>query len=184
MKKLLIILFFTLTFPVFSGTRHSGGLKFSTYSGSGLNYTYRINKDWYWELTGAAFFLQGTDGFDQELHIIFGSELQYSFYRNGDHRIYSLIGLSTWYVERSVDITNVINDREITDTKYSINRMFNAGIGLGYETKIFEKVFFSVDVGLQYQISEPFLIGELIDRDLLGEEFLGFGFGSSIKYRF
>lgn len=180
----LILSILILSSIALSGTRHKAGGTLNNISGSGILYSYRIDKFWYWETSGFVYF-EGVDPSKElETHLMIGTEIQRSFYHIDQNRLYAFAGFSHWYIDRAITETIMGPVREEEITKHDINRIYNFGIGAGWEYQFRENFYFSVSAGLQYQLSEPFRIGELIDRNPEGTNFLGPGFGLSLKYAF
>lgn len=184
MKRLLITIFLLFSTFGVAGTRHKGIVTFNTISGSGIGYGYRINKSWFIEFNGFVYFEGEDPSKELETHLLLGFELQRSIWHKGNNRFYGFIGTSFWYVERAIEQSRFVEPREIFYTKYDINRIFNTGFGIGWELDIGKGFYFSASLGLQYQLSEPYLIGELIDRNPSGTSFFGPGAGLSLKYGF
>lgn len=147
-------------------------------------YSYRIDKFWYLEVNGFVYFEGEDPSKELTTHLMAGGELQRSFYHIDKNRLYGFIGLSHWYIDKATTLTRFVDVREVEYTKHEINRIFNFGIGAGWEFQFTEDFYFSLSAGLQYQLSEPYLIGDLIDRNPLGTDFIGLGLGLSLKYAF
>ncbi|MDC1067921.1 hypothetical protein OAQ99_02040 [Candidatus Kapabacteria bacterium] len=182
MKFTILLLLLTFFSTSYSSTRNKTGITASTVSGTGVVFSHRFNKDWFLELNAFAFYNQEENKQKAELHLMSGFELQRNIWFVGKNRLYGLIGFSNWHIERTEDIIKTINDIETVNTKYDINRIFNIGLGIGWEYNLYNKLYISLSTGLQYQNSDPFQIGILIDRNPNGTTYFGPSFGLSLKF--
>lgn len=151
------------------------GVNFSSISGSGLSYHTQINKDI--EITATGFLYYTGDGVSKDIDkaYLFGSELQYNLSESKDNRLFLFLGSSFWYLEKEMPRSIKINDKLINYTVLDINRIWNLGLGIGYEIPIMDIAKFNLGIGLQYQTSSNGGASRYIDRSPNGTSFLGIG---------
>lgn len=151
------------------------GINFSSISGSGLSYHTQLNKNI--EFTATGFLYYTGDGVSKDIDkvYLFGSEFQYNLSDNKDNRLFLSLGSSFWYLEKEMPRSIKINDKLINYTLLDINRIWNFGLGLGYEVPIMDIAKFDLGVGLQYQTSGIGGASRYIDRSPNGTSFFGIG---------
>ena len=157
------------------------GIELSTINGSGLSYQMEIDRHSAIKFNGFAYFF-GNPPDDVDYYFTLGVNYQRNIYKSFDHRVYGFIGTSIWYIEFNDVETVVENEFEREFTVTEIDRIWNAGLGLGYEYTFKDAVNFAFEVGLQYQASESTSVTSWIDRDPAGLSF--FGIGGSFGLRF
>lgn len=179
-RALILILFVLPLFP----TSHSLGLSFSSFSGMGFNYNYRYNKLINIDFTGFPAIVQSSNKETDDKVFNLGTLIRYNFLKKDNYDIYLGFGGSFWYVERSFIDRVTINSREYTNQVFDINRVYNYGAVTGIRYSLSRKFKVDLNVGIQYQTSDPYNIGILIDRDQRGTSYIGLAGGFSLNYKF
>lgn len=151
------------------------GVNLSSISGSGLSYHTQLNKNI--EISATGFIYYTGDGVSRDLDkvYLFGTEVQYNLSDDSDNRLYLFLGGSFWYLEKEMPRSIKINDKLINYTVLDINRIWNVGLGLGYEIPIMDIAKFDLGIGLQYQTSGISGASRYIDRSPNGTSFFGVG---------
>lgn len=181
MVKYLVIILFSI--GAWAGS-HSAGVSISTFSGTGISYSYRISKLYDLNLTGFPIFLQDSEEDQEEMILNFGASLNYNYFRKEKFEFYLSLGASYWYQQRSEIEITIIDLREFRNEVYDINRVFNLGLANGISYKITNNFKLNFELGLQNQLSEAYSTGMLIDRDGNGTNFTGLAGGFSLIYKF
>lgn len=164
--------------------KHQFGLGFSTISGGGLTYQLDIDKINTLRLNFFAYY-QGEEPPDRvKLYANIGIEYQYNLYNNRKERAYVFTGMSYWLVEKRDYEWDYINDIKTKIADNELYRLFNTGLGLGYEVKFWGRAAFSVSLGVHFQISEESSLDKLFDRNPTGDSFIGIGGGIGLRYTF
>ncbi len=164
--------------------KHQFGLGFSTISGGGLAYQLDIDKLNSLRLNFFAYY-QGEEPPDKlNLYGNIGLEYQYNLFNDRTNRTYLFAGTSYWLVEKRNYEWGIIKDIKTKLHDNELTRLFNTGLGLGYEVKFWGRAAFSVSLGLQYQISEESNLDKLFDRNPSGDSFFGVGGGIGLRYTF
>ncbi len=164
--------------------KHQFGLGYSSISGAGLTYQLDIDKLNTLRLNFFAYY-QGDEPPDKvKLYSNIGLEYQFNLFNNRSERAYFFSGMSYWLIEKRDYELGYVNDVLTKLADNELYRLYNFGLGLGYEVKFWERAAFSISLGLQYQISEKSNLDKLFDRNPNGESFLGIGGGLGLRYTF
>lgn len=159
------------------------GIEISTINGSGLSYQLELDRHSAIKFNGFVYFISDSIPNETDYYFNIGANYQRNIYKSFDHRVYGFVGLSLWYVELK-DIDLVIEnefEREVVIT--DLNRIWNTGIGVGYEYSFKDAVNFCFEIGLQYQSSGNSNISSWIDRDPEGLSFIGIGGSFGLRFK-
>lgn len=186
MKLLIRVLIFLFLANILMARypESQAGLDFSTISGAGLSYQMEIDRHKAFKITGFPYYFgESISDHDFQIYWIFGGNFQWNIDKTENSRVYTFIGASIWYLEdRYIDV-QIVDDIPIETRKTDIDRIFNYGIGIGYEYTYAKAVSFSVELGLQRQVSSPSGYAYLIDRNPRGTVYNGFGASTGVKFR-
>ncbi len=164
--------------------KHQFGLGYSSISGAGLTYQLDIDKLNTLRLNFFAYYLGDEPPDKVKLYSNIGLEYQYNLYNNRSERAYIFSGMSYWLIEKRDYELGYVNDILTKLADNELYRLYNFGLGIGYEVKFWERAAFSISLGLQYQMSEKSNLDKLFDRNPTGESFFGIGGGLGLRYTF
>jgi len=170
-----------------------GGVSFSTFSGWGLDYQYKINPSFAVKITGFAYYFGESPPDDVNKHFNYGLQIQYKLLRKGHHRIYTFLGYNHWNIQKRY--TTKYFDQAIEKTRKHIIEKFldNYSFGIAYEYRILQPLSIAIELGYQFQnIFDKFDKFEPVNRiDIYklispngGEKYRGLGFGIAFRYNF
>lgn len=186
-RIIYIVVMISLSIYSFAGVRypkHQAGIGYSMISGAGIEYQIELNMKSALKTNFIAYYYGDKPPDAMNIYDVFGLEYQYNVYKKDKSRVYIFLGGSYWHLEdRTIEVFQS-NDLIIEKRKTKMDRIWNFGIGPGYEFNISGNVVISAQVGLQYQISnEVDHISSFIDRNPGGTSFIGVGGGVSLRFK-
>jgi hypothetical protein len=164
--------------------KHQFGLGFSSISGAGLTYQLDVSKVSSLQTNFFAYY-QGEEPPDKvKLYANIGLEYQYNLFNDRETRYYLFSGASYWLIEKRDYKLGYVNDILTKLAENDLQRLYNFGLGIGYEIKFWGHAAFSASLGLQIQKSDESNLDKLFDRNPSGTSFFGLGGGIGIRYTF
>lgn len=188
MKKLIIIIsiliFAVADLSAVRYPKHQMGIGYSMIRGGGLEYQIELNQKSALKFSFVTYYFGEEAPDDMQIYVVVGAEYQYNILKEKDYRLYALTAASIWHIEDRKLNEYQINDRLFRERITRLNRMFNAGIGAGFEYNLTEKMVFNISAGAYYQSSynSPWT-DSFFDRDPSGTSFFGLGGGIGLRFR-
>lgn len=182
---LIAILIFVTRLEAKSYPKNKLGFAFSSINGAGLSYLMEIDHYSVININGFAYYTGEEPPFKIKTYGSFGVGYQYNLDKSDLGRLFINPGMSFWYLEnKDYTIIKEQNDIERRVTNNKLDRIFNLGLGLGYEFDLGKN--FSLTTNLEYftQYSKSVSFSNVIDRSPNGSNFTGFGGGLMIHYKF
>ncbi len=183
MKLRFIVILITISNLLSFAKENQVGVTMSSFDGLGFTFKRDYNKDFTYQITGFPFIFNPTGGSDLDLALNIGGKLSYTIVDNTYNSSYLFTSFSYWYLDEKRVQEKLINDRIVISNNHKIERLYNIGLGLGYEQK-FEKlpIILTFDGGLLFQNGSNTVFSKWIDRAGSNTSILSFGFGFTICY--
>lgn len=180
MYRYLIILVLSI-FVLKAGyyPKHQAGLGGSFISGAGINYIYESDPDNVYKIS-AFMYYQGDNSDERDIYADLGIEYQRNLIKSKYHRFYALIGGSWWNFHEKTYDSYYKNDVLIETRTSDFNRIYNFGLGAGYEYR-WRRVSISLDAGLMLQNSLNDNFSGFFNKSE-GEMYIGPSVGLSLRF--
>jgi hypothetical protein len=160
------------------------GAAFSSINGAGLSYLMELDNYSAVTINGFAYYRGEEPPNKIKTYGSVGVGYQYNLHKSDLGRLFLNPGMSFWYLESKDYYYVKLNDEVYNITNNKLNRIFNLGIGVGYEFDLGKR--FTLITNLEYftQYSKSVNFSNVIDRSPNGNNFTGFGGGLMIHYKF
>lgn len=189
MKNIVFLILLFLIYNITSGQskypKQLVGIGFNNISGIGIQYQLELSPQYVTRFAGFAYYTNENNQDNLNFYGNFGADLQYNIFKAENHRIYSMIGASFWYLQNKNTTEYLDNFRKVLKVDNDIKRLINTGIGLGYEYKVFPRLAIGLDLGILYQLR---LNGEgnfdyFFDRVANEDAALSWSIGLGLKFQ-
>jgi hypothetical protein len=154
MRYFFVIIFGMCLYSFAEGAvypKYQAGIGYSMLSGAGINYLHEFNPDYVFKISGFMYY-EGESEPNRDIFANLGAEMQRNFYKTKNKRLYLLAGASWWNLHKKSYSTFVKNDITYEIKSSDFNRIYNIGLGSGYEYR-WRKFSFSADGGVLFKSS-------------------------------
>lgn len=167
------------------------GAGYSSASGGGIVFSMELDPRWALKASGFPYFYDNSDntsrqdtssGF-KERNLNLGFELQYNFYKGLTNRFYALVGGSVWDIELTHVHSGKTNEIRWERSEKRGDRIYNFGLGAGWQWKFASSWSASIDAQYLRQSSDATRgVSEFFDRSPGGKAYDGLGVGISLQF--
>lgn len=169
----------TLAYP-----KTQWGFAFSHINGAGISYVNQLDPYSAITINGIGFYKGDEPPYKMQTFANIGFGYQYTFLKNDLGRLFINPAISYWYLDDK-NYTDVIqSDKKLRITDNKINRLWNFGVGVGYEFSLNENFALTTNLEFLIQNSKVSDNNSFIDRNPSGTYFRGLGGGLFIHYKF
>jgi|GEM_PF-4827597 len=180
---LIVIFIFQINNQVLSYPKYSLGVGFSYLNGGGLAGLIELDNTSVISINGFVYYKGDEPPFKITTYGSFGVGYQYNLIKNDLGRLFVNSGISTWYLENRDYSMKLENDETKKVQENRLSRLFNYGIGLGYDLDISKNIHISATVDLIKQTKNNKAYDSFVFLSN-NNDHIGFGAGLAVYYRF
>lgn len=169
---------------LFAYPKTQWGFAFSHINGAGISYLNQLDPYSAITINGIGFYKGDEPPYKMQTFANIGLGYQYIVTKSDLGRLFINPAISYWYLDDKNYKDVIESDKKIRITNNKINRLWNFGIGLGYEFDLNENFALTTNLEFLIQNSKASDNNSFIDRNPTGTYFRGVGGGLFIHYKF